>query len=92
MLYPVYLRGYAFLALHQGDAAKSEFKKYLEHKGLTMNSVSAALARLGLARADALNGTAQARKSYEEFLSLWKDADPDVPIYREARAEYARLK
>jgi pentatricopeptide repeat protein len=92
LLYPVYLRGYALLALHQGAAAKAEFQKYLDHKGLTMNSVLAGLAPLGLARAEAAQGTPDTRASYQNFLALWKGADPDVPIYQQAQAEYAKSK
>jgi eukaryotic-like serine/threonine-protein kinase len=92
MLYPVYLRGCALLALHQGAAAKAEFQKYLDHRGLTMNSVLAGLAPLGLARAGALQGAPEERDSYQNFLALWKNADPDIPIYKQAKAEYARLQ
>lgn len=92
MLYPVYLRGCALLALHQGAAAKVEFQKYLDHKGLAMNSVLAGLAPLGLARADALQGAPGTRASYQNFLTIWKGADPDIPIYQQAQAEYAKAK
>jgi eukaryotic-like serine/threonine-protein kinase len=93
LLYPVYLRGQAFLAAHQGREAAAEFQKYIDHPGLVLNFHLGALARLGLARAYALQGdTAKARTSYEDFLTLWKDADPDIPIFREAKAEYAKLK
>jgi hypothetical protein len=92
MLYPVYLRGYALLALHQGAAAKAEFQKYLDHRGLAMNSVLAGLAPLGLARADALQATPDARGSYQNFLTRWKEADSDIPIYAEAKAEYAKTR
>ena len=92
LLYPVYLRGCAFLALRQGNAAKVEFQKYMNHQGLTMNAVLAGLARLGLARADAVQGAPETRASYQKFLALWKDADPDIPIYRAAKAEYAKAQ
>jgi serine/threonine protein kinase/tetratricopeptide (TPR) repeat protein len=92
MLYPVYLRGCALLALHQGGAAKAEFQKYLDHRGLTMNSVLAGLAPLGLARAEALQGAPETSAAYQNFLTLWKSADPDIPIYQQARAEYAKTK
>ena len=91
-LYPAYVRGKAFLALHQGKEAAAEFQKYLDHKGLGLNSPLAALAHLQLGRAYALSGDkAKARSAYEDFLGLWKNADPDIPIYRQAKAEYARL-
>ena len=93
MLYPVYLRGQAYLALHPGSAATLEFRKYLDHKGIAINSVLAALARLGLAPAYGLqHNTTEAHAAYESFLTLWKSADPDIPVYREAKAEYAKLQ
>ena len=65
----------------------------IDHAGIVLNFPLGALARLGLARADALQGnTAQARAAYQDFLTLWKDADPDIPIYKEAKAEYAKLQ
>ena len=73
---PVYLRGYAYLALHQGDAAKAEFQKYLKHPGLALNSVLAALAPLGIARADALQNNHEAWAFYQNFLTQWKDTMP----------------
>jgi serine/threonine protein kinase/tetratricopeptide (TPR) repeat protein len=92
-LYPVYLRGQAFLAAHQGREAAAEFQKYIDHPGLVLNFHLGALARLGLARAYALQGdTAKARTAYQAFLMLWKDADRDIPIFGEAKAEYAKLK
>ena len=91
-LHPTYVRGEAFLALHRGSEAAAEFQKFLDHKGMVANCPLAALARLGLARALAQQGqTIKARATYEEFLTLWKDADPDVPIYKQAKAEYAKL-
>ena len=92
-LCPVYLRGEAYLMLHDGNAAAAEFQKFIDHRGVVMNFPWGALARLGLARAYALQGdTAKARAAYQDFLTLWKDADPDVPILKEAKAEYAKLK
>ena len=92
-LCPVYLRGEAYLMLHDGNRAAAEFQKFIDHRGLVANFPWAALARLGLARAYAAQGdTAKARTAYQDFLSLWKDADPDVPILNQAKAEYAKLQ
>jgi serine/threonine protein kinase/tetratricopeptide (TPR) repeat protein len=92
-LYPVYLRGEAFVAAHQGSAAVVEFQKILDHPGVIANSPIGALAHLGLARAYALSGdTAKAQAAYQDFLALWKDADPDIPILQQAKAEYAKLQ
>jgi DNA-binding winged helix-turn-helix (wHTH) protein len=92
-LYPVYVRGEAYLALHQGSAAAAEFQKILNHRGIVLNEPIGALARLQLARAYGLQGdTAKTRAGYQDFLKLWKDADPDIPILKEAKAEYARLQ
>jgi serine/threonine protein kinase/tetratricopeptide (TPR) repeat protein len=92
-LLAVYLRGEAYLMLHDGNAAAAEFQKFIDDRGVVENSPRGALARLGLARAYALQGdTAKARTAYQDFLALWKDADPDVPILREAKAEYAKLQ
>jgi len=91
-LYPVYLRGLAYLLLHQGSAAAAEFQKFLDHRGVVVNCPLGALARLGLARAYALEGDkAKARVAYQDFLALWKDADPDIPILNQAEAEYTKL-
>jgi serine/threonine protein kinase len=92
-LFPVYLRGHAFLALHQGSEAAAEFKKFTDHPGVVLNYPLGALARVGLARAYAMQGdTAKARAAYKDFFALWKDADPDIPILQEAKAEYAKLQ
>ena len=92
-LYPVYVRGEAYLAAHQGDNAAAEFKKVLDHRGLVLNEPIGALAHLELARAYAMSGnTGKAKMAYHEFLILWKDADPDIPILKEAKAEYAKLQ
>ena len=89
-LLPAYLRGEAFLMLHDGKRAGAEFQKFIDHPGLVGNFEWGALARLGLARAYALQGdTAKARAAYQDFLAVWKDADPDIPILKEAKAEYA---
>ena len=79
--------------LHDGHRAATEFQKFIDHRGVVMNFPWGALARLGLARAYALEGdTAKARAAYQAFLTLWKDADPDIPILKEAKAEYEKLK
>ena len=90
---PDYLRGEAYLMLHDGSRAKAEFQKFIDHPGMVENFSWGALARLGLARAYALQGdTAKAKSAYQDFLTLWKDADPDVPILKQAKAEYAKLQ
>jgi len=87
----VYVRGRAYLGTRQGKEAAAEFQKFLEHRSIVLNSPLGALAYLGLARAYSLQGdTAKARGAYQDFLALWRDADPDVPILKEAKAEYAR--
>jgi hypothetical protein len=92
-LYPVYVRGEAYLAAHRGSAAAAEFQKILDHRGIVLNEPIGALARLQLARAFGLQGdTAKARAGYQDFLKLWKDADPDIPILKQAKAEYAKLQ
>lgn len=91
-LYPVYVRGLAYLQLRDGQRAAGEFRKVLQHPGIMGRTVTGALARLQLARAQVVQGdTAGARTSYQDFLTLWKDADPDVPAYRQARAELTHL-
>jgi tetratricopeptide (TPR) repeat protein len=91
--WPNYLRGQAYLRAKQGKEAAAEFRKILDHRGVNALSPLYALSHLGLARAAALNSdTAKARKSYQDFLALWKDADPDIPIYQQAKAEYAKIK
>jgi tetratricopeptide (TPR) repeat protein len=92
-LYPVYLRGLAYLALEDGGAAAAEFQKFVDHRGVVVNHPLGALARLGLARAYSRQGdTARARAAYEELLTLWNEADPDLPLLPQARSEHARLK
>ena len=79
--------------LHDGNRAATEFQKFIDHRGLVANCPCGALARLGLARAYALQGDkAKAHAAYQDFLTLWKDADPDIPILKEAKAEYAKLQ
>ena len=91
-LFPVYVRGEAYLMVHDGNRAEAEFQKYIDHRGLVRNAPIAMLARLGLARAYAIQGdTAKARAAYQEFLTAWKDADADVPVLQQAKAEYAKL-
>jgi predicted Zn-dependent protease len=91
-MYPVYVRGEAYLAAHQGSEAAVEFQKILDQRGVVWNEPIGALAHLGLARAYALLGdTAKSRAAYDDFLTLWKDADPDIPILLKAHAEYAKL-
>jgi eukaryotic-like serine/threonine-protein kinase len=91
-LYIVYLRGDSYLAAHQGPAAAAEFQKILDHPGIVVNDPIGALAHLGLARGNALAGdTVKAKAAYQDFLALWKNADPDAPILKQAQAEYAKL-
>jgi eukaryotic-like serine/threonine-protein kinase len=88
-----YERGQAYLLLHQGNEAAAEFQKLLDHPGVVFNSITGPLARLQLGRAYALAGDeAKARAEYQDFFALWKDADPDIPILKQAKAEYAKLK
>jgi hypothetical protein len=102
-LYPTYIRGEAFLAAGQGSAAAGEFQKILDHSGIVWNCWTGALAHLGVARANALQSQnsqgadadaarVRALAAYKDFLTLWKDADPDIPILKEAKAEYAKLQ
>jgi len=110
-LCPAYVRGDAYLMLHDGNRAAAEFQKFIDHRGLVVNFPWGALARLGLARAYAMeagvgaglvghpqgaplqqDALAKARAAYQDFLTLWKDADPDIPILKQAKAEYAKLK
>ncbi len=92
-LYPVYVRGEAYLAAHRGGEAAAEFQKILDHRGIVLNEPIGALAHLQLGRAYAMQGnTAKSRAAYQAFLTLWKDADPDIPIFKQAKAEYAKLQ
>jgi eukaryotic-like serine/threonine-protein kinase len=91
-VYPAYIRGLAYLGLGDGQSAAAQFQKVIDNPGFSVRHVIGPLARLQLGRAQRLMGdNASARKSYEEFLDFWKDADADLPIYREANAEYAQL-
>ncbi|MGO9516011.1 MAG: hypothetical protein ACLPND_03110 [Candidatus Korobacteraceae bacterium] len=102
-LYPTYIRGQAYLAAGKDKEAAVEFQKILDHSGIVWNCWTAALARLGVARANGLlarNSTGadadaarvRALAAYKDFLTRWKDADPDIPIYKEAKAEYAKMQ
>ena len=92
-LYPVYVRGEAYLAARQGSDAAAEFPKILDHPGVVVNEPIGALAHLGLARAYVLQGEkVKAREAYRDFLLLWKDADPDIPILLAAKSEYAEVQ
>jgi eukaryotic-like serine/threonine-protein kinase len=92
-MYPVYLRGLAYIKVGQSDQAAEQFQSILDHRGLIANFPLGALAQLQLARARTLGGdSAGARTAYQDFLTLWKDADPDIPILKEAKAEYAKLQ
>ena len=92
-MYPAYIRGLAYLAQKNGPAAAAEFQKFLDHPGIVQNFLLGALARLQLGRSYALSGdTAKAKAAYKDFVTLWKDADTDIPILKEAKAEYAKLQ
>jgi DNA-binding winged helix-turn-helix (wHTH) protein/tetratricopeptide (TPR) repeat protein len=92
-LHPAYIRGEAYLRLHRGKEAAAEYQKFADHWGAVRKFPLGALARLGLGRAYAMQGdSAKAHTAYQDFLTLWKDADPDIPILKQAKAEYARLQ
>ena len=92
-LYPILFRGEAYLADHKGPEASREYQKLLDHRGTMIGDPVAVLAHLGLARSYALSGDeSNARNQYKEFLALWKDADPELPVLKQAEAEYARLR
>jgi tetratricopeptide (TPR) repeat protein len=92
-LYPVYVRGEAYLAAHQGTEAAAEFQKILDHRGIVVSDPVGALAHLQLGRALALSGDiTKAKIAYQDFLALWKDADQDIPILIEAKKAYAALR
>jgi eukaryotic-like serine/threonine-protein kinase len=102
-LYPVYVRGQTYLAAGQGKAAAAEFQKIIDHSGIVWNCWTGALAHLGVARANALQSRtsqeadadaarSRALAAYKDFLTLWRDADPDIPILKEAKAEYAKIQ
>jgi ATP/maltotriose-dependent transcriptional regulator MalT len=92
-LFPVYIRGLAYLTVRKGGEAATEFQKILNRPGVVGNSPFAALAKLGLARAETMEAaTDRAKGAYRDLLALWKDADPDIPILQEAKAEYRKLR
>jgi len=102
-MYPTYIRGQAYLAAGQGKEAAAEFQKILDHSGIVWSCWTGALARLGVARANALQAKtsqgadadaarARALAAYKDFLTLWKDADPSLPVLIAAKSEYAKLQ
>jgi eukaryotic-like serine/threonine-protein kinase len=102
-LYPTYVRGESYLAAGQGKAAAAEFQKILDHSGIVWNCWTGAMAKLGVARANALQAKTlqgadadaarvRALGTYKDFLTLWKDADPDAPVLKQAKSEYAKLQ
>jgi eukaryotic-like serine/threonine-protein kinase len=92
-LYPAYVRGEAYLAGRDGGNAATEFEKIVDHPEVAVNEIIGALAHLQLGRARVLQGDiVKARTAYQDFFTLWKDADPDIPLLITARAEYAKLK
>ncbi len=96
--YPIYLRGQALVSAHRGPEAAAEFQRVLDHRTFVVNSLVLPLSHLGLGRANALDGSRnpaarnKARAAYQDFLALWRDADPDIPILKQAKAEYAKLQ
>jgi eukaryotic-like serine/threonine-protein kinase len=101
-LYPVYIRGQAYLAAGQGQSAAGEYQKIIDHSGMVWNCWTGALAHLGIARANALEAKSlegadadaarvRALAAYKSFLDVWKNAEPGIPLYKEAKAEYAKL-
>jgi DNA-binding winged helix-turn-helix (wHTH) protein/tetratricopeptide (TPR) repeat protein len=92
-LYPIYVRGEAYLAAHQGAEAAAEFQKVLDHRGIVISDPVGALANLELGRAYVLSGDKRrADRAYQNFLAQWKDADSDIPVLKQAQAEYSKLK
>jgi eukaryotic-like serine/threonine-protein kinase len=90
---PAYLRGLAYLQTKQGKEAAAEFQQIIDHPGVFTFAIIHSMARLGLARAYALQGDAsKALAAYQDFFALWKDADPDIPVLIAAKSEYAKLK
>jgi hypothetical protein len=92
-LYPIYVRGLAYLSAHQGTQAAMEFQKILDHRGIIVSDPVGALAHLQMGRAFAMAGNNdRAKIAYRDFLMLWEAADPDIPIFKQAKAEYSRLQ
>jgi eukaryotic-like serine/threonine-protein kinase len=92
-LYPVYVRGQAYLAMHQGSEAAGEFQKVLDHRGAVLSEPIGVLAHLQLGRTLVLSrDTNRARAAYHDFFALWKDADPGIPVLKQAKKEYARVQ
>jgi eukaryotic-like serine/threonine-protein kinase len=92
-LFSVLVRGNVYLAEHKGSEAAAEFQKILDHRGAVANEPIGALAHLQIGRAYTMAGdTGKAKAAYQDFLTLWKDADPDIPILKQAKGEYARLQ
>ena len=93
LLYPAYVRGEAFLLLHRGADAAAEFQKFVDHRSIVASCPLAGLAKLQLGRAYAMHGdSTKAKSAYQDFMNLWKDADPGIPILKQAKAEYAKLQ
>jgi eukaryotic-like serine/threonine-protein kinase len=92
-MWPVYVRGKAYLAAHDGVKAAAEFQKFLDHRGIDVTNPLYPLSQLGLARALVMQGdTAKARTAYQDLFTMWKDADADLPVLKQAKAEYAKLQ
>jgi tetratricopeptide (TPR) repeat protein len=92
-LYTVYVRGQAYLAVGRGQEAAAEFQKILDHPGIVLADPVGALAHLQLGRAYVVSGDRiKARSAYQDFLAIWKDADPDIPVVKQAKTEYAKLQ
>jgi len=92
-LFPAYVRGQAYLLAHNGTAAAAEFQKVLDHRSIVLNDVTGSLAHLEIGRAYAMTGNAaKARAAYQDFFTLWKDADPGIPVLKQAKVEYAKLQ
>jgi len=92
-LFPIYVRGLAYLQAKRGTEAAAEFQKIVGHRGIAPTAPEHSLAKLGLGRAYAISGdTSKARAAFQDFFALWKDADPEIPILKEAKAEYAKLQ
>ena len=91
-LYPIYVRGEAYLAAHRGIEAAAEFQKILDHRGVVLADPIGALAHLQQGRAFAMSGDKpKAKAAYQDFLALWKDADPDIPVLKQAKVEFDKL-